>query len=184
MLWVGCLSLPLFFGNCSGSTANADSANKTDSLKEEQHSNQTRTYGTAEVTDTAKIGTHTYTYKVVCYADTAQAVFKDSFGDVYYQNKVDLTLWRDGESVGTKHFVKADFIKNVSNEVRQQMEEALLTGFIYDPAESDAGRLCFRTTIGWGGEGPKFKVYIATDASATSITYDDADANAYEAPDA
>jgi hypothetical protein len=36
--------------------------------------------------------------------------------------------------------------------------------------------------VGWGGEGPKFKVYISTDASSATIQYVEEDENTYEAP--
>lgn len=184
MLWVGCLLLPFFFTNCDSCTTDNNKPGDTDSLHQEQvYQNKTHTYGTSEVSDTARIGNKIYRYEMVCYADTSQTPYRDEFGDTYLQNKVELTLWNGSEKLGTKTFVKSDFMKDVNNEVRQQIETALLTGFIYDSSESDAGRLCFRTTIGWGGEGPKFKVYIASDASAISITYDDSDANAYKALD-
>lgn len=182
-LWIALLSLSLASCGSEGEKNTKDNGNKVESSSQDAQHVAPRTYGTAEVTDTVRLGEQLYTYEMECRADESLPVLKDEFGDKYYQNKVDLSLWKEGVRLGTISFVKDDFVKHASSDVKVQMEGALLTGFIYDSAESDAARLCFRTTIGWGGEGPKFKVYVGKNGKDYSIKYDDgSDANAYEAP--
>lgn len=185
MIWaIGVIIALSSCGNSGESAVKEDSKQSDEPIEKNNGNTAPATYGTAEMKDTTTLGGHLYTYEMVCQADPEQALLKNSFNESYYENKVVLTIWKGGERVGSKTFVKEQFAQHVSGDMRKQVDEALLTGFMYEPTESDARRMCFRTMVGWGGEGPKFKVYISTDASSATIQYVEEDENTYEAPTA
>ena len=82
MLWAICVIIAL--NSCGNAEGGATRENKdiSEAPTEKVKSNaEPATYGTAEMKDTTTLGGHLYTYEMVCQADDAQPLLKNSFGE-------------------------------------------------------------------------------------------------------
>lgn len=119
----------------------------------------------------ATLGGHAYEIRIARHADKALPVVHDDMGAAYYDNRVDVTVTRDGAAFFSRAYTKeafADFLS--ANESRGMV----LLGMAYDPERSNERAIHIGAQIGQIGieEGPAFSIEIPLDGSAASITRD------------
>lgn len=171
-LFTACLAVGLL--SACGNAEKADK--KADSTAQEQPATQKKEPETyvagAELSDTIRLGGKTYAYHITCEPDADLPLLVDNLKQEYYQNRVTLTVTRDGEQVIRREFTKEDFEKYVSAGTRGDFNNGLLLGMNCNREASTANRLCFWAVVGWCGEGPTFRVYLTPGSDAVTIEQD------------
>ena len=171
-LFTACLTVALL--SACGSADKADrGVDSTDQAQPEAEKNEPETYVEgAELSDTIRLGGKTYAYHIRCAPDADLPLLVDNLKQEYYQNRVTLTVTRDGEQVIHREFTKEDFERYVSESTRGDFNSGLLLGMNCNREASTAGRLCFWAVVGWCGEGPTFRVYLTPGSDAVTIEQD------------
>lgn len=114
----------------------------------------------ADIVDTLRLNHQLFEYRITCQPDPSLPIFEDNQGQRFYQNRVNLTVLRDGEEVIHHTFVKDDFQSHVAENMQLDFREGMLLGMNCNREGSSAQRLCFWAVVGWSGEGPTFRVFL------------------------
>lgn len=124
------------------------------------------------VDDSVRLGGALFVYHIECAPDKSLPVLIDNQDQKFYQNRVTLSVTRDGREVISRSFTKEDFSPYVSTSTRSDFDAGLLVGMNLNRDASDANRLCFWAVVGWCGEGPTFRVYLNPGSEQMSIEQD------------
>lgn len=122
-------------------------------------------------TSTAKLGGRTYQITVERRADTSLPVVTDELGNRFYDNRVEVSILRDGQSFLQRSYTKDAFSDFLSASDKQG---TVLLGMAFDADRSDARAIRLGAQIGQVGveEGPAFIVEIPLSGAASSIVRD------------
>ncbi|MGM9688085.1 MAG: DUF4738 domain-containing protein [Alloprevotella sp.] len=120
---------------------------------------------------TAQWGGKSYAITIERQADPELPVVSDELGKKFYDNRVEVTILRDGEPFFHKSYSKEAFADFLS---RAEQQGTVLLGMAYDSDKSDAHAIRLGAQIGQVGieEGPAFCIEIPLDGSASSIVRD------------
>ena len=154
---------------CGSSDKEAKQADTTAVVATEQANQPQTNVSFPELLDTVRIGASLYACQITTVPDESLPIFVDNQDQEFYQNRVSVRVTRDGQEVIARSFVKDDFSKYAIASTRQDFDGGMLTGMTLNREASDAGRLCFWAVVGWGGEGPTFRVYIQPGSNQVSI---------------
>lgn len=117
--------------------------------------------------DTMKIRGTQYRYVCTFAPDTSLAKVTTSYGYTYYDNVVDMNLYRGTECIFTHHFTKNSFASKMSEEL---LHTSALAGFNLNFTQQDASRFHFMFFVGDCDDssvGKTFAVDIAVDGAMT-----------------
>lgn len=163
---VACLALAAM-SSCGGKGGDNGEA-KIDSVVApvSTHTTDTLSDRTWEDSRTEKVGGHEYSIDIKRHPDKALEKVKDELGQYYYDNSVDISIYRDGSAFVSKTFTKEaflDFLKDGEDD------DMMLQGIAFD--KSDAEGLHFGAQLGMPGDdaGPLFTLTIST-SGGISIT--------------
>ncbi len=162
------LAFALFTASCGGKGKGGP---QTDTTQTAQQTKEPYADSPLNNNYTANLGGHAYDIRIARHADKTLPVVHDDMGAAYYDNRVDVTITRDGEAFFSHAYTKeafADFLS--ANESRG----TVLLGMAYDPERSNAQAIHIGAQIGQIGieEGPAFSVEIPLDGGTASITRD------------
>lgn len=120
---------------------------------------------------TAKLGGRTYQITVERRADTSLPVVTDELGNRFYDNRVEVSILRDGQSFLQRSYTKDAFSDFLSASDKQG---TVLLGMAFDADRSDSRAIRLGAQIGQVGveEGPAFVVEIPLGGGAPSIVRD------------
>lgn len=125
---------------------------------------QTNTYS-------ARLGGNSYEITVSREADKQLPSVTDDLGKKFYDNRVSVSVTRNGEAFFSRSYTKeafADFLTPAESQ------GTVLLGMAYDSEKSDGHAIRLGAQIGQVGieEGPAFSVEIPLDGSASGIVRD------------
>ena len=120
---------------------------------------------------TAKLGGRTYQITVERRADTSLPVVTDELGNRFYDNRVEVSILRDGQPFFKRSYTKDAFSDFLSASDKQG---TVLLGMAFDADRSDSRVIRLGAQIGQVGveEGPAFVVEIPLGGGAPSIVRD------------
>ena len=116
-------------------------------------------------TDTLRIGGHVFEITTNRQTDKSLPTIKDETDVVFYDNKVDVRIVRDGEEIFARTFTKKDFVDNSSAD---DAARDVMQGMALDKDHSSAQTIVLGAQIGQpglDGEGPAFSVSVSLDGS-------------------
>lgn len=128
-------------------------------------------------------GGHAYEMELLCHPDETLPQVKDRFGDPYLDNRVELTVLRDGESWYSRAFTKADFSKFLETK---DAKNFILGGIAYgginssglifgaqlnNPGDEEGG-WAFKVTIPLSGQGAPQIVRDANQDTSSNAAMD------------
>lgn len=124
-----------------------------------------------ENNSTVTLGGHKYEVKVSREADKELPMAEDELGKKFYDNRVTVSITRDGAEFFSKSYTKeafADFLTEAESK------GTVLLGMAFDSDKSDAHAIYLGAQIGETGigEGPSFTVEIPLSGGASSIMRD------------
>ena len=104
-------------------------------------------------------------------ADTSLPVVTDELGNRFYDNRVEVSILRDGQSFLQRSYTKDAFSDFLSASDKQG---TVLLGMAFDADRSDSRAIRLGAQIGQVGveEGPAFIVEIPLSGAASSIVRD------------
>lgn len=120
---------------------------------------------------TAKLGGKSYVIRIRRKADKELPVVVDDSGQEFYDNRVEVTITRDGQDFFSRSYTKEafrDFLKG------NEGDGCVLLGMAYDTNKSDGHAIRLGAQVGQVGigEGPAFTVEIPLDGGASGIVRD------------
>lgn len=153
-------------GQKEGETAQTHSETAQNEVSDEPYADSS-----LESSSTAQLGGHTYVVKVNRVSDKQLPVVEDELGKKFYDNRVDVTVTRDGQEFFSRSYTKEAFADFLS---AAESRGTVLLGMAYDSEKSDSRAICLGAQIGEVGigEGPVFTVEIPLDGSASGIVRD------------
>lgn len=124
-----------------------------------------------ERADTIRRGSSTYIISVARQTDKEVATVKDEFGTEFYDNRVTISIQKDGNALVSRSFRKSDFEAYLPSKDKQH---SVFQGMAFIPETSSANTFHFGAQVGvpgLDGEGPAFTVVLDTNGGL-SITRD------------
>lgn len=158
------LSVSCSSPKASNSTASADS---TTVQKDEPISLGNGYENLKEV----KMSGHDYRISIRCVADKQGAVVEDDLGQKFYDNRVEVSIVKDGTELLKQSFSKTDFSSHLSES---SLKRNVLQGMNFYGDKSDASYLYFTALVGEPGMdgGSAFLVKVSTENGSFSIEKD------------
>ncbi len=120
---------------------------------------------------TARLGGKEYAVTVKRSADPSQPVVEDELGRQYYDNRVTVTVTRDGEPFSEKSYTKDSFRDFLTPS---DSKGTVLLGMAFDADGSDGHAIRLTAQVGQPGieEGPGFIVELPLGGGPESILRD------------
>lgn len=155
---------------CGGSSG-AKEAATTDSLQTATNNDEPYADNDRDYTQTARLGGHDYSVRIRRTADKELPVVTDELGKKFYDNRVEVSIMRDGKQFFNRSYTKDAFREFLSDE---EQKGTVLLGMAFDADRSDGKTIRLGAQVGQTGieEGPAFCVEIPLDGSASSIVRD------------
>lgn len=167
LLLACCVALVAACGEKKDAKDSADSSdvfNQTSAPTRPEHS-----AGSLNNSDTITLSGHKYVVNVRRYEDSSLPTVRDDTGIEFYDNRVEISIVRDGAEIFTRTFSKEDFADKASETDRKT---GVMLGMAFDAEKSSPGQLSFTASIGQpniedGGSG--FRVSINPSNASVSI---------------
>lgn len=160
----------LFFVSCSPHKANKQASDQT-----ERSVNEVRSLPDYAYTDSLMQGSHKVVYAITSGADSTLQIVQDEDGTKYADNRFQLLVTKDGKTLFSRSFTKADFKTHLPQDFKKY---GIMDGMRFHHAEE--GKLYFSTCVSFPDSdmscpfiltiGPDGSYSIAPD---TSIPEDD-----------
>lgn len=159
-------------------TACGDRSKTADAASDKPATEATKPADDAPYADTNRtnekevtLGGRKYFVRAFRTVDRNLPVVEDEVGKKFYDNRVELTITRDGEAFCSKTFTKADFDSQLSDSEKQG---TVFLGMAFDESGSDAHAIRLGAQIGQPGieEGPAFIVEVTLSNGEISIVRD------------
>lgn len=149
----------------------SDGADNADSTSVAANNNKPYADPSQTNNSTATIGGNTYSITIKRSADPSLPVVTDELGKQFYDNRVDVTITRNGEAFFEHSYTKEAFNDFLSSSERHG---SVLLGMAYDSSKNDAHTIRLGAQVGQTGlgEGPAFCVEIPLNGGASSIVRD------------
>ncbi len=112
-----------------------------------------------------------YSVTIKREADPSQPVVQDELGHEFYDNRVTVTILRDGAAFSEATYTKDSFREFLT---ATDSKGSVLLGMAFDPDRSDSRAIRLVSQVGQPGieEGPSFVIEIPLDGGAASILRD------------
>lgn len=155
---------------CGGKKSDGEAAMQDTALTQQTDA----PYADPSQTSTAEavLGGKRYEVTIARSADKSLPVVTDDMGKTFYENRVDVTVKRDGEEFFHKSYSKEAFSDFLTSPADRQ--GTVLLGMAFDKSRSTASTICLGAQIGQIGieEGPAFCVEIPLNGGTASIVRD------------
>lgn len=119
--------------------------------------------------DTLKAGGQTFIVSVERLTDKTLSTVTDDMGTTFYDNRVNVSVIRDGEQVFTHTFTKADFEEYLPENFKKK---GVLQGMVFDKEKAGAQHLIFGAQVGEPGleeEASTFSISVVPGSSDVKI---------------
>ena len=119
--------------------------------------------------DTMQLGDRRYIVSLRRYEDSSLPIVRDEMGTDFYDNRVEITIRKDGQEIFSRTFSKEDFAEKASETDRRM---GVFLGMSIDQEHSTASTIRLGAQVGQPGlegEGSIFSLYINTSNGALSI---------------
>lgn len=118
-----------------------------------------------------EVAGHNYRISIRCVADKQGAVVEDDLGQKFYDNRVEVSIVKDGTELLKKSFSKTDFSSHLSES---SLKRSVLQGMNFYGDKTDASYLYFTALVGEPGMdgGSAFLVKVSTENGLLSIEKD------------
>ena len=117
---------------------------KQETLPTEQAVEEVRSIPDYDYTDSIMLGSHKVVYTIACQPDDNLPVVVDEDGVKYKDNRYTLDTTKDGNTLFSRSFTKADFRSQLSEEFQ---EYGIMDGMRFNHAED--GKLYFNTCVSY-----------------------------------
>jgi hypothetical protein len=109
---------------------------------------------------------HNYVISIHRTPDSSLPTVKDELDQEFYDNRVVVTITRDGDSIFHQALTKEDFLDYLSADERRG---SILLGMVYDEEKSSRLHHCLAAQVGQPGtgEGPAFTIEIPLAGGST-----------------
>lgn len=150
----------LVFNSCGNKAADNQTQN-SEALQADSVSSEILADRNMTITDSVKSGGHTYRYTIARNVDKTLPVVKDELNQKFYDNKVSLTILRDGQAFFSKQYQKNDFNGYLTEE---ELKKSTLQGMAFYKVME--GQICFGAAVGApGDDGTPFVIKISSSGS-------------------
>ena len=117
---------------------------KQETVQPEQVVEEVRSMPNYDYTDSIKLGSHNVVYAITCQPDDELPVVVDEDGVKYKDNRYNLEITKDGKTLFSRSFTKADFRSMLSEDFQ---DYGIMDGMRFNHAED--GKLYFNTCVSY-----------------------------------
>ncbi len=113
------------------------------------------------------LGSKAYTANIVRTADKELPIVRDSYGNKFYDNSIELTVTSSDEVVLKRQFTKTDFMPYVNTDYIRPAQ-SILVGMVF--TDSKGGKANFTATVGSPDEMDDQFMLVRVSVSANGAT--------------